>query len=121
MFRVGLNPYGLAYAVGLQGAGTPRANPSPLGLEGFVAMARDTGAACLELHGPWLEGAPAAALARLRDDCAAASMTPIVSTGLRQEAGETLDTAVSLARAIGAPIVRLGLSPVLEGSRAAWG
>ncbi len=29
---VGLNPYGLTYTVGLQGIGTPRANPAGTGL-----------------------------------------------------------------------------------------
>ena len=37
VFAFGLNPYGLAYHVGLQGAGGPRANPRGVGLKGFVA------------------------------------------------------------------------------------
>jgi 3-oxoisoapionate decarboxylase len=121
MFRIGLNPYGLAYAVGLQGAGTPRANPSPIGLEGFMAVARETGARCLEIHGPWLDAMSSSACDRLRDECAALGMTPIVSIGLTQQPGETLETAVAHARAVGGTLVRLGLTPVLEGSRAAWG
>jgi sugar phosphate isomerase/epimerase len=119
--RVGLNPYGLAYAVGLQGAGTPRANPSPIGLEGFLAVAREVGAECLEIHGAWLDAMSPAALDRLRADCAALGMTPIVSVGLTHQPGETLEGAITRARAIGASLVRLGLTPVLEGSRAAWG
>lgn len=121
MLRIGLNPYGLAYAVGLQGTGTPRANPAPIGLEGFVEAAREIGARCLEIHGPWLDGRSAPSLARLRDECASRGMTPIVSAGLTQQPGETLDAVVSHARAIGGTLVRLGLTPVLEGSRAAWG
>ena len=31
LFRIGLNPYGLTYTTGLQGAGTPRANPDAVG------------------------------------------------------------------------------------------
>lgn len=124
MFRIGLNPYGLAYAVGLQGAGTSRANPSPIGLEGFMAVAREIGARCLEIHGPWLDGQPQTALDRIRDECQALGMTPIVSTGLHW--GEAvreppLRGAIAHARALGATLVRLGLTPVLEGSRAAWG
>lgn len=121
MLRIGLNPYGLAYAVGLQGAGTPRANPSPIGLEGFLVLARDVGAACVEIHGGWLDGMPPAALTRLRDECAALKTTPIVSTALTHAPGETLDAVVSVSRSIGATMIRLGLSPVLEGSRAKWG
>ena len=120
-FRIGLNPYGLAYAVGLQGAGTPRANPSPIGLAGFMRIAREVDARCLEIHAPWLDGAAAAELEGLGAECAAAEMTPILSTGLTQAPGETLAAVIALARVIGAPLVRLGLTPVLEGSRAAWG
>jgi sugar phosphate isomerase/epimerase len=61
------------------------------------------------------------ALDRLRDDCAARAMTPIVSTGLAQRRGETLEAAIEQALALGGTLVRLGLTPVLEGSRAAWG
>ena len=119
--RIGLNPYGLAYAVGLQGAGTPRVNPSPIGFEGFKQIARDIGARCLEIHGPWLDTYAPADLTRLRDECAALDMTPIVSAGLMQTAGETLERQIAQASALRAPILRLGLSPVLEGSRARWG
>ncbi len=38
-FISGLNPYGLTYHLGLQGAGGPRANPNGAGLEGFIAIA----------------------------------------------------------------------------------
>ena len=41
--RTGLNPYGLTYHLGLQGMGTPRANPQPAGLEGFIALATEIG------------------------------------------------------------------------------
>jgi sugar phosphate isomerase/epimerase len=121
VFRIGLNPYGLAYAVGLQGAGTPRANPSPIGFDGFLALARELNAQCVEIHAPWLDGRPGDALSRLRDECSALGMTPVLSTGLTHQRGETLEAVVSHARAIGATTVRLGLSPVLEGSRAQWG
>jgi sugar phosphate isomerase/epimerase len=121
MLRIGLNPYGLAYAVGLQGAGTPRVNPAPIGLDGFVGVAREIRARCLEIHDGWLDGMTAVDLARLRDRCIADGMTPVVSVGLTQTAGETLESAIGHARAVGAALIRLGLTPVLEGSRATWG
>ena len=121
MFRIGLNPYGLAFTVGLQGAGTPRENPLPIGLDEFTHMAREVGARTLEIHSGWLEAQPQPELARIRDECAAHGMTPIVSAGLRHEPGESLRTPVAHANAIGATVVRLGLTPVLEGSRAAFG
>jgi sugar phosphate isomerase/epimerase len=118
--QVGLNPYGLAYAVGLQGAGTPRANPAPLGLDGFLDLARELKATCVEIHAPWLDASPVVR-ARARDACAAFGALPVVSTGLTHQPGETLETAIAHARAVGASLIRLGLTPVLEGSRAAWG
>ena len=42
-FAFGLNPYGLTYYLGLQGAGGPRANPKAAGLEGFIAIATELG------------------------------------------------------------------------------
>jgi sugar phosphate isomerase/epimerase len=92
-----------------------------MSFDDFVALARETEAKCIEIHGPWIQDAAAARLARWRDDFAAAAMTPILSTGLQHRPGETLEASIAAARAIDAPIVRLGLSPVLEGSRAAWG
>ena len=121
MFVIGLNPYGLAYTVGLQGAGSPRANPHSVGLRGFLDLARDLGARCLEIHGPWLDAMADDELTGLRDELARLGMTPIVSVGLTHEPGETLDTATRSATAIGGQLIRLGLTPVLEGARAAWG
>ncbi len=42
----GLNPYGLTYLLGLQGAGTPRANPEGTGLDGFIEVAIELGFLC---------------------------------------------------------------------------
>jgi sugar phosphate isomerase/epimerase len=120
-FTVGLNPYGLAYTVGLQGAGTARMNVRPIGIRAYLDLARELGARCFEVHGPWLTVMSPDDLDRLREELAAIEMTPIVSVGLTHERGETLETAIGSARALGAGLIRLGLTPVLEGSRAAWG
>jgi 3-oxoisoapionate decarboxylase len=119
MFQVGLNPYGLAYTVGLQGLGTPRANPAPIGLEGFIAVVREAGARSIELDWRWLTPMSAGDLARLRDKLA--GLIPICSFWLAQQPGETLAEGVRCATALGAPILRLHLTPVVEGARAAWG
>jgi sugar phosphate isomerase/epimerase len=119
--RVGLNPYGLSYTVGLQGAGTPRANPAPIGFDGFRRVAEDIGARCIEVHAPWLDGKTDRQLHQLRDELAARAMTPVISAGLTQQPDERLDAPIAYARSIGATLVRLGLTPVLEGARAKWG
>jgi sugar phosphate isomerase/epimerase len=121
MLRVGLNPYGLTYTTGLLGAGTPRANPHPIGLIGFIALARDLGARCIELDDRWLRPLAPGALAELREQLAALGMTPICSSALTRQPGETLDEPIRCAAAVGASIIRLGLTPVLEGARATWG
>ena len=119
MLDIGLNPYGVAYTVGLQGAGTTRANPKPSGLEGFLALARDMGATCFELDWRWLTPMTPRELETLRTRLA--DVTPICSFWLSQQPDETLSDAIRCATAIAAPIVRLHLTPVLEGARGCQG
>jgi sugar phosphate isomerase/epimerase len=119
MFRVGLNPYGFAHTVGLQGFGTARANPDGSGLNGFIRIARDIGARCLEFDGRWLAPLSDAELARLGDTLP--DVPRICSYWLRHEPGETLDEAIRATCAIGGSMIRMHLTPVLEGARAREG
>lgn len=118
---VGLNPYGLTYTLGLQGAGPPRANPHPRGLEGFLAIAAEAGARVVELDWRWLTPMSDAALAALGARLAAARQRPIVSAWPTHTPGETLDAPVRAAVGVGAALLRLHLTPVLEGARARQG
>ena len=104
---VGLNPYGLTYTLGLQGS-----NPAATGIDGFIAIANEIGARAIELHGPWLRGAD---LGALRERLG--TLTPVVSAFLGSEEERALDDAAAL----GARVVRLGVSPVLCGDRDAFG
>jgi sugar phosphate isomerase/epimerase len=119
MLQVGLNPYGLAYTVGLQGLGTPRANPQPIGLEGFIGIAREIGARCIELDWRWLFPMSEADLRALADRLP--DVPRICSYWLQQERGETLEHAIRCTSVIGARTLRMHLTPVLEGARAALG
>lgn len=119
MFRIGLNPYGLAHTVGLQGLGTPRANPDGVGLHGFIAIAREIGARCLEFDGRWLASLSDGELARLGE--ALPPVPRICSYWLRHEPGESLAEAIRATRAIGGTMIRMHLTPVLEGARARQG
>jgi sugar phosphate isomerase/epimerase len=115
----GLNPYGVSYAAGLMAAGTPRAHPAPLGVDGFIALARGFGARCIELDHRWLTPCSDAELARIGE-----TLGPVVricSFWLAQQPGETLDDAIRCTRGVGATLLRLHLTPVLEGARAACG
>ena len=100
---VGLNPYGLTYTLGLQG------NADGAGLEGFLEIAGEIGAQVVELHQPWLAGLDLAALARRLD-----GMVPVVSCGM-DPAGD--DAALECAALLGARVVRMALTRVLQGDR----
>ncbi|CAN5657632.1 sugar phosphate isomerase/epimerase [soil metagenome] len=119
VLNIGFNPYGLTYTVGLQGGGTARANPEPLGLDGFIRLAHDLGARCIEVDWRWFANLSAADLRRVA--ASLEGVTPVYSHWLSQRPGESLDDAIGNAAAIGASILRLHLTPVLEGGRAAWG
>lgn len=117
-FALGLNPYGLAYHLGLQGAGGPRANPKGKGLEGFIAIAAELGAKALEIFDPWLRALSDEELRALRDRLAKLGMTPIVSSGLMMG---PFESALRSARLLDARVIRYGLTTVLCGDRHALG
>ena len=117
-FALGLNPYGLTYHLGLQGADGPRANPNGAGLEGFIAIAVELGAKTLEIFDPWLRALSDEELRALSDRLAALEVTPIVSSGLTMG---PFDSALRSARALGATTIRYGLTAVLCGDRHALG
>jgi 3-oxoisoapionate decarboxylase len=117
-FAFGLNPYGLTYHLGLQGAGGPRANPKGAGLEGFISIATELGATVLELYDPWLRALSDDELWGLRDRLAGLGMTPIVSSGLMMG---PFESALRSARILDAKVIRHGLTTVLCGDRHALG
>ena len=117
-FRIGLNPYGLAYHLGLQGAGGPRANPRGAGLEGFIAIATKLGARTLEIFDPWLRALGDDEIRALRDRLEALDMVPIVSSGLTMG---PFESAIRSARLLNAATIRFGLTNVLCGDRHALG
>jgi 3-oxoisoapionate decarboxylase len=119
MFRAGLNPYGLTYHLGLQGKGTPRENPKATGLRGFIAIATELKARVLEIFDPWLAALSDGEIKVLKDELNSLGMTPVVSAGLNMMG--PVESALRSARLLEARVIRLGLSPVLEGSRNAWG
>src|SRR5436305_1377030 len=98
-YTFGLNPYGLTYHLGLQGAGGPRANPKGAGLEGFIAIGEELGARTLEIFDPWLRAMSDLELAQLKERLASLGMTPIVSWGLMMG---PFESALRSARALDA-------------------
>lgn len=116
--RTGLNPYGLTYHLGLQGRGTPRANPNAVGLEGFIALAGEVGARAIELWDGWLNELDEASLAALKQRLAGLDIVPVISSGLQN--GD-VDACIRYAHALGADRMRFALTPILCGDRAAAG
>jgi 3-oxoisoapionate decarboxylase len=121
MLRVGLNPYGLSYTVGLLQPVAPRRAPEPIGLTGFIALARQLGLKGVELDGRWLTPMKDDDLARLGESLRASELSIVCSEWLTQRPGETLAHATRCAKALGASLLRLHLTPVLEGARAVCG
>jgi 3-oxoisoapionate decarboxylase len=119
LLHLSLNPYGLAFAVGLQGRGTARANPQAIGLDGFIALVRELGLSTIELDWRWMTALGPDDLARVRESLG--GLRVIYSHWLAQEPGERLIDPIERATAVGAMILRLHLTPVLEGARARWG
>ena len=116
--RVGLNPYGLTYTVGLQGLGTPRANPAGTGLEGFLEVAGDVGARVVEIYSPWLTELGPEGRRALRERLERDGLVAVASAALyAEEVPALLQNAVDL----GVRTMRLGLTPVLCGDRSAYG
>jgi sugar phosphate isomerase/epimerase len=119
MLRIGLNPYGLTYHLGLQGRGTPRANPQGTGLEGFLVLGIELGAKALEIYEPWLTELSDDDVVGLRERLASLGIVPIVSGGLL--VAGPLDNAFRAARLLEAKIIRTALTPILCGDRNAAG
>ncbi len=118
MFAMGLNPYGLTYHLGLQGRGTARANPDGRGLEGFLVLAEELGVRTIEIFEPWVAALDDGGLRALRDRLERLAMVPVISSGLQ---GASMTSIVRSARALDATMVRLALTSVLCGDRAALG
>lgn len=116
--RTGLNPYGLTYYLGLQGRGTPRANPNPAGLEGFIAITAELGGRAIELWDGWLDELGEAGLAALKQRLDGLDIMPVISSGLQN--GD-VDACIRHAHALGADRMRFALTPILCGDRAAAG
>jgi sugar phosphate isomerase/epimerase len=118
ILRIGLNPYGLTYHLGLQGMGTPRANPKAVGLEGYVALATELGSKTIELWEGWTGKLDDAELQALGARLKGLGMEPIGSSGL-----QTADFAnsIRIANCLGSKIIRFALTPILCGDRSAAG
>lgn len=114
MFRVGLNPYGIAYSVGLFGKDTDRPNPRPLGLNGFLDLADSIGAQGIELPIELLKDVLDSETQRVRERIHANGRYAILMHGIPWG---YIDTALLYARRFGFTTIRMHLTAILEGAR----
>lgn len=114
----GLNPYGLTYYLGLQGSGTPRHNPDGKGLEGFIALTEELGGKAIELWEGWFKSMSDAELAALKARLDGLGWKRVLSSGLLNC---DMDLLLRCAKALDAPYIRLAMTPILCGDRAAAG
>ena len=114
----GLNPYGLTYYLGLQGMGTPRHNPNGAGLEGFIALTEELGGKAIELWEGWFKTMSDAELAALKARLDGLGWKRVLSSGLQHC---DIDLLIRCATALDAKYIRLALTPILCGDRAAAG
>ncbi len=104
-----LNPYGIAYSLGLAAIGTTRANPKPLSVWEYLEIAEGIGAGGVELFTPMTDGCDLGKLgARLM------GKTVVMSQPLWTGIGRS----VEVARALGAKVIRMHLTGILCGDRA---
>ncbi|HEX4765039.1 MAG TPA: sugar phosphate isomerase/epimerase family protein [Lichenihabitans sp.] len=118
MFAMGLNPYGLTYHLGLQGQGTPRANPKTRGLDGFLAIAEELGVVTIEIFEPWIAALDDRGLTALRNRLVRNGMQAVISSGLPSA---SMPSILRSAAALDAKLVRFALTRVLCGDRATLG
>ena len=118
LFRIGLNPYGLTYHLGIQAMGTPRANPRAVGLEGYISLATELGAKTIELWEGWTGKMSDDELEALGQRLQRLGMEAVGSSGLQRA---DFANSIRIARGLGSKIIRFALTPILCGDRAAAG
>ena len=115
LFKLGLNPYGMTYYLGLQGRGTTRQNPNGTGLEGFLKIAEELGAKSLEIFDPWLHEFSGNDFQSLKARLDRQGIIPVISGGfILEETGHVFKSA----RLLKAKTIRFALTDVLCGGRA---
>lgn len=115
MLRVGINPYGIMYAVGMQGSSSRRANPKPLGLDGFLNLAEELGVKGVEIPPALINKLDEAALAKLRERIGNNKWWVVISSG--PPLGE-IQELIRYCRALGATTIRAATTTFLAGARA---
>jgi sugar phosphate isomerase/epimerase len=114
MLSIGLNPYGLAYTLGIYGAGTPRANTTPWTVDQYAALAESLNVHGIELHAPHLYSLQDDQLGRFRDRFAQRQWWTVLA---RPAWTGDWPRTIQVAKLLGTKVIRMHLTPVLCGDR----
>ncbi len=114
---IGLSALSFSYRCGLVGRGTGRVVSRPIGVDDVVALAARAGLRSVEFPLDLLPDLAPARLAALRERLAVSGLAPVADTDVAD--AETLRRHIVAADAVGARVLRVLVSPVLEGMRAA--
>lgn len=115
---IGLSALSFSFRCGLVGRGTPRAVPTPMGVDAIVALAARAGLQSVELPLALLPDLAAPRLVALRERLAVCGLTPVADLDVVDAAA--LEAAIPAAATLGARVLRVLASPVLEGARVAF-
>src|SRR5262245_36414692 len=118
MQRIGLNPYGLAYSLGLHGANTPRANPKPISTYDYIDIARSINSGGIELHVEHLFNLTDDQLQKLRTQFDPLNWWVVLARPLMIEDWEQ---TLRAARILKAKTIRMHCTSILCGDRTAGG
>lgn len=114
---IGLSALSFSYRCGLVGRGTGRAVSRPIGVDDVIALAARAGLRSVEFPLDLLPDLSAARLAALRERLAVSGLAPVADSGVADV--EALRSHIVAAAAVGAGVLRVLVSPVLEGMRSA--
>jgi len=112
---IGLSALSFSYRCGLIGRGTRRATSKPLSIEDIITLALRAGLQSIEFPLEMLPDFAPERLKALRARLATCNLVPIVDSDVVNV--ETLERHIPAAAAIGARVLRVIVSPVLEGWR----
>ena len=116
MIQIGLSALSFSYRCGLWGQATERVVREPLSIEALINLAADAALQSLEFPVALLHDVSEARIAALRERLQSAGLQPILDSEVASVA--SLQHEIPLAATIGANLLRVLVSPVLEGARA---
>ncbi len=113
--RLGLAAYSFPWRCGFAGRDTDRMCPNPFTIEDLMALAAQYGLSSIEFPLSMLPNLEPTTLAAIRARAASLGLTIVCDSGVIDVA--TLEREIPAAAALGARVLRVMLSGILEGAR----